>query len=396
MNSIVSAEQYETSTLQNTYHKLLNDKELTIGYIGGSVTAGAGAENHSTDSWRALTTAWFKEQFPWASITEKCMAIGGTGTIYALHRMEKALLSGDLPDLVFIETAINDSYDDVSGDTLRVYFESVIRKIYVKNPKCDIVIVITGDCGSMRDQYSSGTIFRPEHRDIAKYYNIPVVDVGAYLYGQIYKENGNKDVWCTSNTVWRKYFKDMVHPVNAGYAVYAEKIRNYLFGELVSKRHEPAVYNSVKLPPETYMPNLLLDAYDVDFSEFDFETNNNFTVSNFTSFSTNYKGLASKNKGDTFTVTLSGTLFMLWTYSFGTATEIIYSIDGGKSNTVQLYRKNENYKLYPLAENLLKGEHTIKITHKDSNCAYLFYSMFISGDPSMAGDVKFTIDNCEQ
>ena len=61
----------EVQSLQNTYHKLAADKELTIGYIGGSVTAGTGAANASTDSWRALTTSWFKSQFPEATITEK-------------------------------------------------------------------------------------------------------------------------------------------------------------------------------------------------------------------------------------------------------------------------------------------------------------------------------------
>jgi hypothetical protein len=37
---------------------------FTIGYLGGSITAGAHASDPEKTSWRALTTAWLRRRFP--------------------------------------------------------------------------------------------------------------------------------------------------------------------------------------------------------------------------------------------------------------------------------------------------------------------------------------------
>ena len=392
--SSVSAAQYDTSPLQNTFYKLKTEKKLEIRYIGGSVTGGHGASNSDSTSWRALTTKWFKEQFPDVTINAARMAIGGTGTIYALHRVEQTLLNkGAAPDLVFIETAVNDTYDHIEGDKLRVYYESLIKKIYNKNPKCDIVILITGNNSTMKAARKSGVPYRPEHRDIANHYNIPVVDIGAALYQKIFEENGNVDPG-TSNPVWTKYFKDSVHPVDAGYAEYAKTVQNYLSGEL-SKNLNSSVYSNKNIPQKTYMQNLLLDAYNVDFSTFDFQTNTNFKSESYTHYSeistykSTYKGISFKEKDDTFTVEFTGTSFMLWSPK-SAGTTIAYSIDGGKGKTLKL--SNSNHKVYALAEGLSAGKHKIKITHIGDNAAVQFCTMFIAGDPAMSGNVKFTID----
>lgn len=386
-NFVTSASQYDKSPLQNTYHKLKEDKELTIGYIGGSVTVGAGLveSERNTKSWRALTTKWFKTQFSDATINEKCMAIGNTGSVYAVHRMEKALLTGTLPDLVFIETAINDTYDGLKSNEIKQYYESIIKKIYAKNPKCDIVVVITGDVDTLREAHKTGVPFRPEHREIAAHYNIPVVDVGTYLYAKLYVENGNQEIPNSSNSVWKKYIGDVVHPNEKGYSVYAEKMASFLQGELVSKNLDKTVYKNATIP-NALMSKLFVDAYDVDFSGFDFEKNDNFTSQSMTAFDTTYTGIVSKNRGDTFAVKFTGKTFMLWSWSYTTATSISYSIDGGKEEWLDIKINNSpNQKLYVLADNLSSGTHTIKITHRDRSEKVLFYSMFISGGNKMGG-----------
>ena len=109
--------EYDEIYLQNVYTKLVRDKKLTIGYIGGSVTVGTGAANagpSSTEAWRALTTKWFRDNFPEANITEIFAGIGGTGSRYASYRANRDLKL-DNPDvsidLLCIDTCINDKYD---------------------------------------------------------------------------------------------------------------------------------------------------------------------------------------------------------------------------------------------------------------------------------------------
>lgn len=390
----IFAAQYDTSPLQNTYHKLISKKEITIGYIGGSVTSGSGSSDLYTKSWRALTTKWFKTQFPDAAITERSMSVGGTGTIYALHRVEKALLTGNVPDLVFIETAINDSYDGISGDTLKVYLESLIKKIYAKNPKCDIVMVIIGDFNALREARQSGKLFRPEHREIANYYNIPIIDIGTEFYQRIYKENGNEDIFDSSAPAWQKHFEDAVHPNDGGYAEYAKLVQKYLSGELVSKKLDATVFSNKNIPKKTYMQNLMLDAYDVDFTNFDFENNTYFEPEEYSGVFARFNGIFSKRIGDTFTVEFTGTSFMIWTHptTFPTSaadTVIRYSIDGGKKQTLKITAGFHG--VYPLAQNLAPGKHKIKIIYMENAQKHKLVDMFIAGDPSMSG-VKFTIE----
>lgn len=393
-----SAANFDSSPLQNVYHRLTVDQELTIGYIGGSITDGSGATNKETDSWRARTTAWFKSQFPDATITEKDMSIGGTGSIFALYRMERALLDleGDAPDLVFIDTAINDSYDGISSNDMRKYMESLVKKLYAKNPKCNIVMVITGDITTMKQSHESGVAFRKEHRDIAEHYDIPIVDVGAGLYQKMYEENSNEEITSSENEVWKKYFKDTVHPLNAGHKVYADILGDFLANELLNKTLNPTDYTNAYIPSSNYTQELLIDAYDVDFSNFDFSKNNNFRTDYRTFDSITYKRLTSSRKGNTFTVKFTGATFGIWTMANSVFTNINYSIDGNAEQELQIYRASSNLKVYILADNLSEGEHTIRITHADSNNTLEIYSMFIAGDPTMSADVSFVSNTQNQ
>jgi hypothetical protein len=57
--------------LPNFFKKLNEGKDVTIAYLGGSITAQNG--------WRVLSQKWFEEQYPQSTITGIHAAIGGTG-----------------------------------------------------------------------------------------------------------------------------------------------------------------------------------------------------------------------------------------------------------------------------------------------------------------------------
>ena len=90
--------------LANTIYKLRNEKKLTIGYIGGSITLGSGASNEAY-SWRSKITKWFKESYRDVAITDINAGIGGFGSITNVFRAKNQLLKGN-PDLVFVEAAV--------------------------------------------------------------------------------------------------------------------------------------------------------------------------------------------------------------------------------------------------------------------------------------------------
>ncbi len=201
--------------LGRTWEKLAKDKALTIGYFGGSITEGAGASNSSTTSWRALTTEWFRENFPQAQITEINAAIGGTGSDLGAFRCERDLLSKK-PDLIFVEFAVNDNGAPESSRAR--YFEGVIRQIKKANPASDIAVVFTATKAT--DTYAKDVlpVTVAYQQKIADHYGLPTVNIGKALALAIQKGSG----------AWETFTVDNTHPNDAGYKLYADTVAEFL------------------------------------------------------------------------------------------------------------------------------------------------------------------------
>ena len=58
----------------NVMKKIRSGEEVTVAYLGGSITA--------MNGWRNKTTEWLRTTYPTASFKEIHAAIGGTGAIW--------------------------------------------------------------------------------------------------------------------------------------------------------------------------------------------------------------------------------------------------------------------------------------------------------------------------
>src|SRR5215813_11568936 len=85
-------------------NKLRAGKDVTVAYIGGSVTAGVGTNNPEKNSYRALVTDWLRKNFPRSAIAEINGGIAHTGSLYATLRARRDVIA-DKPDLVFVDLA---------------------------------------------------------------------------------------------------------------------------------------------------------------------------------------------------------------------------------------------------------------------------------------------------
>jgi len=235
--------------LGRSWDKLSQTKALTIGYFGGSITEGAGASNASQTSWRALTTAWFRQQFPEAKIIEINAGIGGTGSDFGVYRCQRDLLDKK-PDLVFVEFAVNDA----SAPNARApYYEGVIRQILTANPSTDIVQVYTVHKAS--DIYPQG-ITPPavvSEQKIADHYRLPSVNIGKVLSDAIQNGKGT----------WEILTKDMTHPSDEGYRLYADVMADFLQAHRKDTAEAPAVLPA-PLNPNSVDRAAMVDAWTVD------------------------------------------------------------------------------------------------------------------------------------
>lgn len=217
--------------LGNTYNKITNDKELTVVYFGGSVTAGYGG---TKGGWRQLSMDWFREAFPETKFNFVNNAIGETGTFLGTYRLQNDVIP-QKPDLLFIEYAINDYYMGIGYQKAALQYETIVREVKRALPDCDIVTLLVID--------QSSALMLPElygtasgHEEIAKIYNIPTVNVGASLINSM---NNFRDT-----DEWEKYFIDIVHPTDLGYEKYFECLKEYLENSLLNTDYssvEPTV-----------------------------------------------------------------------------------------------------------------------------------------------------------
>lgn len=305
--------------LDNTFYKLNNDKKLTIGYFGGSITEGAGASDASKTSWRAQVTDWFRTMYPEADVTEIQAAIGGTGSDLGMYRCDADLLAKE-PDLVFVEFGVNDSwmeYDAILGQT-----EAIYRKIRRKNAYTDIVCIIT-TTKTIASGLEKGGEFtaRSAHSVIAHRYGAPVVDVGNILHFEVLKTGGD----------FLKFTTDTVHPNDDGYALYTDCITAFLKDWADGTNGK---YTEHTLPSPV-CEKVYEDAYMIDCVKADAFESDGFTPVEKSMCGRYPKYIEATAPGSTLSFEFAGENCGLYWMMAKDSGDILVSVDGGEEMSIR-------------------------------------------------------------
>lgn len=340
--------------LTNTYNKLKIKKQLTVAYLGGSITAGAGAENPDTDSWRALVTTYLKEKFEDTEIFEINIGIGSTGSLLPSFYVDDYVIPKK-PDLVFLEMAVNDYLDGSSESKTSIQYEIIVRKLLTANPLCEIVSLYT-----INDVLSAIEEYYPQAKaqnDIAVYYGIPSANIGRKLK----KEKGlmQPKINGVYSSKWMAYFADEVHPNNEGHKEYANTVI-YLLDSAFKLAENGSKVKKIDLPqPKNKNINLntnFILASDLDLSK-------SYGWKSITTDTTSglciNKNICTDNPDNELTFMFEGRnlYFYSSTIPFDEAGKLFkVSIDGGEWQQVGPSGAHP----ITIAENLKEGTHTVK------------------------------------
>lgn len=328
----------EKRTLANTYKCLTVDKELDILYIGGSLTQGAGSTKD--ECWRAYTTKWFKEAYPSAKITEINATLGGSGSLWGLARTQRDVIDKK-PDLVFIEFAINDSYEDLTRAQAAAYMEGMVRKINTALPNTDIIFVLT------TDDYHIGKSFATleGHKIVADFYGITYINVGDALVEPVKAAS------------WSKYAADNVHLNAEGYRIYADEVIKNLKTMLAEAKDKSAAEHKL---PEGYVANNPADK--VTLMEADAVAALNAEQWRYLDGKPLYWGnkgmVLPKEDNATLKIEFEGTVLSLFGDKVA-GSEIIFKVDGVEAKKIDAsYEKKREIMCI---DNLNPGHHTVEI-----------------------------------
>lgn len=178
-------------------------KEINVVFLGGSITEGHAASEKSK-CYAGLCAAWFEKQFAAQTVNYYNAGIGGTGSGFGAVRMDRDVLANN-PDMLFVEFAVNDGNKDA-----RATMESIVRKALGMENVPYIVFLYTAN-----NMYKVDVSY---HEEVAKYYGIPTINL----------QDALKEKISGANPVEKGLFLDGVHPLDGGFAIYAETITEKL------------------------------------------------------------------------------------------------------------------------------------------------------------------------
>jgi hypothetical protein len=218
-------EFHQRDGLPNVFHKIATQRQVRIGYIGGSIT-------EAREGWRDLTFSWFRLNFPETAFYQVNATIGGTGSNLGVFRMEHDVFTGK-PDLIFIEFAVNDGTTPTSLRSM----EGIVRKTWEAFPNTDICFVYTTAevyCKAMVDE-GKPVYANEEHEKVAAHYGIPSINVGLQI-ARMYSQGKlllAADPSENEHTI--VFTKDRTHPLSeSGHPLYGSLVAKYL--EKMSKK----------------------------------------------------------------------------------------------------------------------------------------------------------------
>ena len=157
----------DTSRMINVMKKADAGEEITVGFIGGSITEGLTAGDDLC--YAKLTHGALSEMFGSTTVNYVNAGLSGTPSVLGVVRAERDLFSGKQPDIIFIEFAVNDGGEQQYKDC----YESLVKKCLDKENQPAVVLLFT----VLKNRYSC----QPQMAAVGEHYGLPMISVGNAL-----------------------------------------------------------------------------------------------------------------------------------------------------------------------------------------------------------------------
>ena len=202
-----------TFRIQKAIQKAKSGKPVTLAYIGGSITQGAGATPIHTECYAYKSWKMFQKKFAIKENVKFIKAgVGGTPSELGMLRFERDVLrENEQPDIIVIEFAVNDEGDETKGDC----YESLVRKVLNLPWKPAVALLFS--------VFANDWNLQERLKPVGYRYDLPMVSIRDAVSPQFQMPKGRGRV-LTKN----QFFYDMFHPNNMGHTIMADCLQ-YLF-----------------------------------------------------------------------------------------------------------------------------------------------------------------------
>lgn len=348
-----SAYRYINSraSLTNSFKKFVTEGKGNVAFLGGSITEMKG--------WRNMIQDDLKQRFPDTEFSFIDAGIGSTGSTPHAFRFKTDVLDHGIPDLLFVEAAVNDHTNGFSPLKQVRGMEGIIRHALTVNPNMDIVM-LHFVYEPFVEMYKQGR--RPDvvlnHERVANYYNVSSIDFVQEICDRM---NDGQFTW--------KQFGG-THPLKFGHKFYANSI-NALF-DLEQKKFVSDEEKSHLLPQDP------LEEYCYQNGDF-YGINNAYSLKGFKLVEkwnpndnvktrkgfVNVPMLVSQKSGASLKLKFKGSAIGFFGVSGPAAGKIKYKIDNGNWKVIDTVTKwsSKLYlpRVFMFDDELSDSDHTITI-----------------------------------
>ena len=243
----------DMTRMSDVFQKAQNGEDITVAYIGGSITEGYNAG--TTEFYAKTCTDLLQGYFPDITVTGVNAGISGTPSLLGNLRLERDVLSAD-PDIDFVEFAVNAGQE---ADYKNAY-ESLVRTLLTQEKDIAVVLLFT--------VLDSGYTCQEHMSKIGANYDLPMISVHDSVYEEI--EAGRM--------TWQDYSNDQSHPNAYGHKCITDFVDNYYqkvlpvvaenVGEVSKELPDPVF--SAKYMNMHYMDSATMDGVELDgFEQYD-------------------------------------------------------------------------------------------------------------------------------
>ncbi len=230
-------QQGNPARLQRALQRARAGEDVTVAFLGGSITQGAGAIPINRECYAyktfcgicAMAGRGTEENLHYVKA-----GVGGTPSEVGMLRYERDVLDEGrvTPDIVVVEFAVNDAGDETEGEC----FDSLVRKIW-NGPGSPAVILLFS---VFADDYNLQERLAP----VGRAYDLPMVSLKDAVTQQFYKRADEGRVVSKG-----QYFYDCFHPTNLGHTIMADSLL-YMIGRAdgMDRAEEPKPLSEIEPP----------------------------------------------------------------------------------------------------------------------------------------------------
>ncbi len=201
--------------LKRAIEKAKAGEDVTVAFIGGSITEGAGATPSQKTCYSKVAYDRFCARFAKGDNVHYTKAgVGGTSSELGMIRYERDILGrGDKPDVVIVEFAVNDEGDETKGDC----YETLVRKILAQENAPAVILLFS--------VFENDWNLQERLSPVGVRYDLPMVSIKDAVVEQFYlPADGGRII--SKN----RFFYDIYHPTSDGHRIMADSL-DYLFGK---------------------------------------------------------------------------------------------------------------------------------------------------------------------